>query len=110
MGGINSVRSIKDEVSIATSVLPQSSGAATINGQSVDRYTFGDPQSAVIHHAAGAVSGAPSTTSVTTVLQDSADNATFANIAGAPSPAALTAQNTESNVGVDLSSARRYLR
>ena len=111
MGGISSMRSIKDEISVAASVLPQSAPAGTINGAAIDRYAFSDPQSAVIHHMAGAVSGAPTAVSIATVLQDSPDGASgWANVASVPAPAALTAANTEANVGVDLSGARRYLR
>src|SRR5690348_6905088 len=101
-------------VAVATSVEPQSSTGSTINGTGIDRFAHNNPLSCVLHQAVGAVTGAPTTASVQTTLQDSADNSTFANYepdgATVQQTAALTAQNTENSVAIDLSTARRYVR
>lgn len=109
------IHDIGSMIRTITTVQPQSSGAATINGGSVDRAAHHMPMSCRLHQAVGAVSGSPSATSVTTKLQDSADGTTFAdytdpNTSAVPTTAAVTAQNTENGVSVDLSNARRYVR
>jgi len=110
-GGISAQRNIAEQAVAATSVEPQSSGAATIHGGWIDRYAHGDAQSCILHQAAGAISGSPSASSITSIIEDSVDGSTLAGtVSGSGSPAALTAQNTESQVGVDLSAARRYVR
>jgi hypothetical protein len=102
-------------VAVATSVLPQSSAAATVDGSSVDRFAHGHALSCVLHQVAGADSGTPTTVSVQTKLQHSADNSTWADYTppGASSVAetvALTAASTENSVAIDLSSADQYIR
>jgi hypothetical protein len=97
-------------------VRPQSASAGAINGASVDRAARNMPLSCLLHQNVGALGGAPSTTSVVTKLQDSADNSSFADYAPAnqnnvvQACAALTATNTDNAVGINLSSARRYIR
>ena len=67
-----------------------------------------------MHTSLGLVTGAPTTTSVISTLQHSADNSTWvayqpdgANNAVAP---ALTAATTENELDIDLSLANRYIR
>ena len=97
-------------------VRPQSASAGTINGASIDRMAHEMPLSCVVHQNVGAVGGAPTTTSVITKLQDSADGSTFADYAPASAnavvqaTAAVTAANTDNSMSVNLSSARRYIR
>jgi hypothetical protein len=97
-----------------TSVFPVSSAAATINGAAIDRQAHNMPLSATVHTVVGAVSGAPTATSVVSTLQHSPDNSTWTpyqpdgvNNAVAP---ALTAGSTENEIDVDLSLAFRYVR
>lgn len=114
MTDINVMKNIGALVDVVTSVEPQSSAAATINGTGIDRQLHGNALSCVLHTIEGAVSGAPSASSVQSKLQDSADNSTFAdykpdgvNVAQA---AALSAANTENGLAVDLTNARRFIR
>ena len=97
-----------------TSVFPQSSGAATINGSSIDRQAHSMALSCVLHQVAGAVGGAPTTTSVTTQLQHAPDNSTWTNFVpgatGSGATPAVTAADTGSSVSIDLASAYRYIR
>ncbi len=97
-----------------TSVFPQSSAAATVDGSSIDRDAHSMAGSCVLHQVAGALGGAPSTASVITKLQDSADNSTFADYkpdgVNVATTVALTAADTENSVNVDLAAARRYIR
>lgn len=101
-------------VHAAVSVAPQSSGAATVNGTAIDRALHGDAACCVLFTAVGDVTGAPTTTSVVSKIQDSADSATWADYepdgSNVATGATLTAANTSDGTGVDLSSARRYVR
>jgi hypothetical protein len=98
-----------------TSVWPQSSAAATINGGSIDRQAHSMALSCIMHTAVGAIGGAPTTASVQSTLQHAPDNATWTNYTN-PSTnavaqgAALTAADTEQNVAIDLTNAYRYIR
>ena len=114
MGDIVTQRNIGAMLAIITSVEPQSSAAATVNGASIDRGAHSMPGCCVLHTAVGAVGGAPTTTSVISTLQHAPDNSTWTaykpdgvNNAAA---AAVTAQNTESSLSVDLTLAYRYIR
>jgi hypothetical protein len=97
-----------------TSVEPQSSAAATINGAAIDRQAHSMPLSCVLHTAVGALGGTPTTASVQSTLQHSPDNSTWTNflydgVNTAQAPA-LTAANTENSLSVDLWLANRYIR
>lgn len=97
-----------------TSVFPESAAAGTVNGASIDRALHNMPQSCVLHQAAGAETGAPTTTSVQTKLQDSPDNTTWSDFkAGTQTvqqTAALTAANAENTAAIDLVTANRFIR
>lgn len=114
MGSIVTQRNIGALLSTVTSVEPQSSGAAAINGTSIDRQAHSMAGCCVLHQAAGAVTGAPAATSVVTKLQHSPDNATWADYqpddVNTAQNAALTAANTENSLSVDLTAANRYIR
>jgi len=114
MGSIVTQRNIGALLSVVTSVEPQSSAAATINGTGIDRQAHSMAGCCVLHQAAGAVGGTPTTTSVVTKLQDSPDNSTFSDYkpdwVNVATNAALTAANTENSLSVDLTAANRYIR
>jgi len=114
MGDIVTQRNIGALLATVTSVEPQSSAAATVNGGSIDRQAHSLAGCCVLHQAAGAVGGAPSTTSVVTKLQHSSDNSTWADYkpdgVNVATNAALTAANTENSLSVDLTAANRYIR
>lgn len=89
---------------------PADASAGTVNGAAIDRNAYGRALSAVLHHCCGAASGTPSTQTVDTKLQDSADGSTgWADIADAAA-AQLTADSTEAEVSVNLETAKRYIR
>lgn len=96
------------------SVSPQSSVAASINGASIDRFPHSMPLTCILHQSVGALSGAPTTTSVVTKLQDSADGTNFADFAPdgvtmATLPA-LTAATKDNSLSIELTAARRFIR
>lgn len=114
MGDIVTQRNIGALLSIVTSVRPQSASAGAVNGVSIDRQVHSMAGCCVLHQTAGALGGAPTTTSVITKLQDSADNSAFLDYkpdgVNVATNAALTAANTENSLSVDLTLARRYIR
>jgi hypothetical protein len=88
----------------------------TVNGTGVDIRTLGGGPfaSCSLVGSTGAVVGAPTTQTLTIKIQDSADNASFADyipptLAAAPT-LVITASNTAAKIGVDLSGARQYIR
>jgi hypothetical protein len=106
-------RNIGALVALVTSVRPQSSGAATINGVAIDRFAHNLSGSCVLEQTVGAISGAPTTSSVVTKLQHSPDGTTWSDfqIGGATQQtAAATAQNTEQSVAIELTDANRFVR
>jgi hypothetical protein len=110
MSSPNQLHSIGDYVIALQAIPPQSSVAATINGNTIDRLPRNYPLSCVIHEAIGAISGAPSATGVSTKIQQSPDGSTWSDYASTGSGPALTAANTDTGVPVDLSSAMRFVR
>lgn len=86
---------------------PTNATPQTIAGAAIDRTGF---YSCVLHGACGAASGSPSAQSVIHKLQDSADGSTGWNdFAPAVAPA-LTADNAEVELDVDLAGAKRFIR
>jgi hypothetical protein len=111
----NLVHNIGALVVAAASIMPQSSGAAVINGNAIDRVAHNRALSCVLHQIAGAISGAPTGASIVTKLQHSPDGTTwtdFTLIDGVTvaTTAALTAANTENSLSINLGSAARYIR
>lgn len=108
-------RNVGGLVTSRTALRPQASVAAaafSLLGLGIDREAF---QSALFKAVLGAVTGAPTSFSVSTKLQDSADNSTFADVAVSQSNplvtiADLIAINTSGVLEVDLSGLRRYIR
>jgi hypothetical protein len=116
MSGVARQRNIGAFIIPVTSVDVQSSGAATINGSAIQLAAHGYPQSAVVHQRVGALSGTPSTTSVVTKVQTSADGSTnwtdytdpdTGVVAATP---AVTAATLGSRINVDLSNALEWIR
>lgn len=111
---INYVRNIGSLIVPVTSVLPQSSSGSTINGSAIDRAAHNMACSCVLHQVAGAVSGSPTTTSVISKVQHAPDDSTWADYkpdgVNVATTAALTAQDTENDLAVDLTAAYRYIR
>lgn len=114
MGDIVTQLNIGAIVAEVTSVFPQSSTGATIDGASIDRFAHQGALSCLLHQSVGAVSGSPSTVSVQSTLQHSPDNSTWTNYepdgVTVQQTAALTAATDENSVAIDLSSAYRYIR
>lgn len=82
-----------------------------MNGTGIDCRAY---RSCVLRVESGAVTGAPTTTSVTGLLQHSPDNATWTSYVpplGKPaSITALTGANMVGAVGIDLSGAQQFVR
>jgi hypothetical protein len=114
MPDINYLHNVGSLVALATGIAPESSSGGTINGGAIDRIAHGLANSAVLHQMVGADSGAPTTISVQTKLQDSADGAAFADFkpdgVNVAATAALTAVSSENSVAIDLTTARRFIR
>jgi len=91
---------------------PTNQAAGTINGAAIDRQGF---LSCELHHASGAATGSPSSRTVDSKLQDSADGSTgWADYnpdgAGSGAAAQLTADNTEARKAINLAAAKRFIR
>lgn len=110
--GVSGLRDIGSFVKVVNGINPTNSGAQTINGPAIDRMQSPGKmfQSAVLKVSAGAAAGGPSALTVGGKLQDSGDGqAGWNDIAGA-AITQLSAENTDEQVKVDLSGARRYIR
>jgi hypothetical protein len=108
------LRNIADWVVAFMSVAPQSAAVGTINGSSLDRFLHNMPLTCMLHQQVGAVTGAPTTSSVITTLQHSQDNATWTTYlpdgVTAATTAALTAANSDNSLSIDLTLAQRFIR
>ncbi len=100
-------------------ISPQSlSGTAVVNGTGIDRLggDAGAPyESADLEVQTGTSTGAPTSYAHAFTLQDSADNATFANFddtinGNSPPTVSMTADGTIKRVKVCLKGARQYVR
>ncbi len=97
---------------------PAAASAGTRNGASIDRSPAGGVtyHSATLYAASGAETGAPSARTLDAKIQDSADGSTgWADYippgqATVAAIAQITAANSEAEVDVDLSGAKRYVR
>jgi hypothetical protein len=106
-------RNIGAVLRIVKGINPANAAAGTTNGAAIDRAGVGGKNfslSCVLKGSRGAVTGAPSVHTVDQKLQDSPDgSAGWVDIAGA-AIAQLVADNTEAQVDVDLSGAKRFIR
>lgn len=113
-GGISQTRNIGELISARQNLPAQSfSGAGSVNGGNIDRQTLNEPQSCVLHLMAGAVSGAPTSFTLSAQLQSAPDNGagapgTYANYGAAATN--ITAASTEVSQNIDLSGANRWIR
>lgn len=87
-------------------VSPQSlSGTTAANGVGIDRSGY---DSMKIIGSTGAVSGTPSSFTVTYKLQDSADNSTFTDVSG--QSFTVAAADSENSLNVNLIGLNQYIR
>ena len=94
-------------VLLTRGINPTNATATTVNGPAIDRQGF---MTAVLLAACGAPSGAPSSFTVATKVQDSGDGITdWVDVAGA-TVTTFTMNNTEGTKDLDLKGMRRYLR
>lgn len=107
-------RNIGSLLSTVTSVRPQAAfSAGAQNGVSIDRVAHSMAGCCVLHTGTGAASGAPTATSVTTKLQHSPDNSTWADYAPDGvnvATAAAVGASSDGSLSVDLTLANRYIR
>lgn len=97
---------------------PLANAAGTRNGAAIDRNVAGGVMynSATLYAASGAETGGPTTRTLDAKIQDSADGSTgWADYIppGQATVAAITqitAVNSEAEVDIDLSGAKRYIR
>ncbi len=107
-GGISSQRNIGELLAVVTAVPPQSfSGSGAVNGTGIDRYAHNNAASCVVHLSSGAVSGAPTSFTLTAQLEHAPDNATWSTFGASFD---VTAAGADASQNVDLSGASEYLR
>ena len=83
---------------------PRNDAGGTTNGSGIDRLSFGNPDSCVLHAKSGAASGGPSTQTYDAKLQESSDDGAsdpYADITGA-AVTQHTADSTQNKVDVNL--------
>lgn len=87
---------------------PVALAAGSVNGLVIDRLGFED---AKVHLKVGAATGTPTTQGVSLKMQtgDASDGSDMVDVTG-DTIAALTADNAEGRLNVDLSGYKRYLR
>ena len=98
-------RNIGALIALVPAIPPESSSGGTINGTALDRFAHGLPNSCVLHQMVGAISGAPTATSVQTKLQHSQDDVTWSDFqinGTTQATAALAVANTDGSLGIDL--------
>ena len=97
-----------ESAKLVIGVAPAVRVAGNVNGVIVDRIGFLD---AVVHLGLGVVAGAPSVQGVALKLQTGAvvDGSDMADVTGA-TITALTADSLQSELDVDLSGYKRYVR
>ena len=114
MFGVSGSKNVGAFIKPVTGIFPVNSAAGTVEGPGIDRFPDVGKQfdSCVLKLARGQDSGGADPHSVAAILEESSvqdDGATWSAIAGA-SIAALTVDDTEAQVDVDLTGAKRYIR
>jgi hypothetical protein len=112
------MQDINSRVWIESAIPPQHSAAATITGTTMDRQTTGSEQgfdSCVILLRSGTTTGTPSSFTIDSQLQDSADDSSWSNVATSAVNAAvthtqITAASTSRRLAINLRPLRRYVR
>lgn len=85
-------------------VLPATTRTANVNGTGIDTWAKGRPQGSIFMLSVGAASGTTPTLDVK--IQDSLDNSTFNDVAGA----ALTQKTAAGFQEINVGQTRRYVR
>ncbi len=94
---------LNDLTKTVKGIAPQALSAA-VNGTGIDRSGF---NFTVVACETGATTGTPTTTSVAYKIQDSADNVTFTDVAGAT---VAIADAAHGEINLDLRPLRQYVR
>lgn len=99
---------LAESVKVVAGIAPIARSAGTANGDVIDRLGFAG---AVVHLKAGAATGAPTAQGVALKVQhgDASNGSDMADVTGA-TIAALTADNAEAQLDLDLSGYKRYIR
>ena len=97
-----------ENVKLAATITPDAVAAGSKNGTIIDRYGYFD---GVVHLTAGAATGSPTAQGVALKMQtgQAADGSDMADVPG-DTIAALTANNAEAELNIDLNSYGRYMR
>ena len=106
-------RNVGALIALVPAIPPESSSGGSITGTTIDRFAHGLANSCVLHQMLGAVSGAPTAVSVQTKLQHSQDDVTWSDFqinGTTQTTAALAAANTDGSLGIDLTTAWRFIR
>ncbi|MFZ5688669.1 MAG: hypothetical protein ACOY9Y_10940 [Bacillota bacterium] len=101
-------KNLGEKTKLVAGIAPISRSAGTANGTVIDRLGFLD---AVVLLKVGAATGSPSAQGVAMKIQhgDAADGSDMADVTGAVIDA-LTADNAEAQLDIDLSGYKRYIR
>lgn len=101
-------KKLGERAKVVAGIAPLTQAAGSVNGDVIDRLGFLD---AIVHLKAGAATGTPTTQGVALKVQtgDAADGSDMADVSGA-AIAALTADNAEAELNIDLNGYKRYLR
>lgn len=97
-----------EKAKLVSGAVPSERAAGSVNGSVVDRLGF---QSAVVFLNTGAATGTPSAQGVALKVQtgDVADGSDMADVTG-DTVAALTADNANAELNLNLAGYKRYLR
>ena len=100
------IKDIGAYIKAVAGIGPQNAAdGATVNGSGVDRQGL---RSCVVAAHVGAVTGAPTATSIQFKLQKSDDNSTFTDVSGASTT--ITAADSSAELDLDISGLKRYVR
>jgi len=101
-------KKLGESTKVLAGLNPVALAAGSVNGLVIDRLGFED---AKVHLKVGAATGSPTAQGVSLKMQagDASDGSDMADVSG-DTIAALTTDNAEGNLNVDLSGYKRYLR
>lgn len=100
------MRDLGGVINTVAAVRPQDSDGTAINGIGIDRLAY---LGAVFAVEVGATSGTPTSFTVDAKVQESDDNSTYADVAGA-AMTQITAINSHGEINVSLAGLKRYVR
>ena len=101
-------KNLGESAKVTAGIAPNTFAAGTLTPIVIDRFGFED---AIVHVKVGIATGTPTAQSVTLKLQtgDAAGGSDMADVAG-DALAALTADNGEAELNLDLAGYKRYLQ